>query len=237
MYQVYRIVNLINDKVYIGRSKDAKKRFKSHEYTANGGRGYKLHAAIRKYGILNFKMDILTSHDNIEDCVKKEEYFIKIHSSYKNGYNSSRGGFGELRSEESYKTQSDNMKGRVFSEEHKKNISKSMSGRKLSLDTRLNMIKPLNRDQWNKGKKLSEAQKEKLQGAKRRPSHMIQVGNYCTFFSIKYAAEYLNTRPSNITRWLNKDRKNTSKYELQKIGEIILYNYKINFLYINKEII
>lgn len=99
MYQVYRIVNILNEKVYIGRSKDAKNRFKSHEYTANGGRGYQLHSAIRKHGIDNFKLDILSNHEFLSDCVKKEEYFIKISCSYEKGYNASKGGPGEVRSE------------------------------------------------------------------------------------------------------------------------------------------
>ena len=128
-------------------------------------------------------------------------------------------------------------KGRKFSEEHKKNISKARKGKKLTFEQKRKHMKPLNRDIWNKGKKLTKKLKEKIKGSKRRPSHMIQVDNFCTFFSIKYASEFIGTRKENLTRWLNGSRKNTSKYELKKVGEIILYNYKTHILYLNTKII
>lgn len=237
MYQVYRIVNLINDKIYIGRSKDAYNRFKSHEYVANGGRGYQLHQAIRKYGIKNFRLDILTEHNNLEDSVKKEEYFIRVSGSYKSGYNASKGGFGEMRSEESYKKLSNKLKGREFTEEHRTNISKALKGKKYSIKRRMSQCKPLNRPQWNKGKKLTKKQKAKIQGMKRRPSEMVQIDNFCTFFSLKYAAEHLNTRPENLTRWLNGSRKNTSQKTLTKVGQMILAYYRTHLLYIKREVI
>lgn len=233
MYQVYRIVNILNEKIYIGRSKDAKNRFKGHEYSANGGRGFQLHDAIRKYGIENFKLDILTEHVNLEDCVKKEEYFIKISNSYKTGYNASKGGFGEMRSEESYKKQSVKMKGMSLTEEHKNNISKANKGKKVGSITRMSQMKPLGRVQWNTGKKLTDKQKEKQQGMKRRPSYMIQVGNFCTFFSLKYASEHIGTRAENLTRWINGTRKNTSEHKFKRIGQMKLDNYEVYMLYIN----
>lgn len=231
-YQVYRIVNLINNKVYIGRSKDASKRFKSHEYTANGNRGYKLHHAIRKYGIDNFRLDIIIECDSLEESVEKEEYFIKISNSFKMGYNSSKGGLGEMRSEYSYAELSKKLKGRKFSEKHKENISKAKKGKKLSIKRRMSMIKPLNRKQWNDGKKLTEKQKKKQKGMKRRPSRMVELDGKIVFFSLIYLAEYIGTRPENITRWLNGTRKNTSGHVFKEIGEVTLCDYKIRQLYI-----
>lgn len=235
MYQVYRIVNLINDKVYIGRSKDAENRFKQHEYTANGGRGYKLHKAIRKYGIHNFKMQILTEHKNLEDAAEKESYFIKVSNSYRNGYNASLGGLGELRSEESYRIMGESYRGKKRTKGQCENISKAIRGRKQKIEHRFNQMKPLNRKQWNKGKEYTEKQKQKMKGMKRRPSHMIQVDNFCTFFSIKYAADYLNVKPNNLTKWFKKNRKNTSGRKLKKIGQILLCEYKPLFLYVSPE--
>lgn len=99
---IYKIENLINGKVYIGQSSDIKKRWYSHKRDSSietsKNYNYPLYKAFRKYGVDNFKFEI------IEECLKeelndKEIYYIQLYRSYinfedSNGYNQTLGGDG-----------------------------------------------------------------------------------------------------------------------------------------------
>ena len=95
---IYLISNNINQKVYIGKSKNIQKRFQEHIYEAfqrNSNRH--LCRAIRKYGKENFKYIILEEitlqdYDNISN--EKERYWINKYNSFENGYNMTEGGDG-----------------------------------------------------------------------------------------------------------------------------------------------
>lgn len=93
---IYMVVNLINNKKYIGQSKNIKKRFQSHhlvDYKNPNNCNYntKFYQAIRKYGIENFQVEILQLC-NEEDMDNLEIYYIKKFDTFKNGYNSTEGG-------------------------------------------------------------------------------------------------------------------------------------------------
>lgn len=153
MYTIYRILNKIDGKTYIGyTSQLPNKRFAVHRAMARKtypkiGKSY-LYNSMRKYGIENFLFDILAQGDNDEDGLKiAEPIFIEI---FKPEYNMTSGGEG-LRgykhSEEAKRKRSLKMKGRtcsvltkakisstkrinptVFTEEFKKNCSDRYSG-------------------------------------------------------------------------------------------------------------
>lgn len=93
---IYMVVNLINDKKYIGQSKNIKKRFQSHhlvDYKNENNCNYntKFYQAIRKYGIDNFEVIILKlcEEKELDDLEIK---YIKEFDTFKNGYNSTKGG-------------------------------------------------------------------------------------------------------------------------------------------------
>lgn len=77
---IYKITNLINNKVYIGQTKQKfDKRIYQHKYSMKKHRTY-LAKAFRKYGFENFLFEIL------EKCQKdildqKEEYYIAVYNS------------------------------------------------------------------------------------------------------------------------------------------------------------
>lgn len=93
---IYKITNLINNKVYIGQSSDPNRRFLEHSinYGSKGGKDNKkslINFAIRKYGKENFILEILES--NIENYNEREQYWISFfNSKTPNGYNISSGG-------------------------------------------------------------------------------------------------------------------------------------------------
>lgn len=94
--RIYMVVNLINNKKYIGQSKNIRKRFQSHhlvDYKNKNNCNYntKFYQALRKYGIDNFEVIILKlcEEKKLDDLEIK---YIKEFDTFKNGYNSTEGG-------------------------------------------------------------------------------------------------------------------------------------------------
>ena len=85
---IYRYVNLINDKGYTGWTTDFDKRQKAHKRM--DGRSPAFHNAIAKYGIDNFRCDILEHNALIE----RECFWIATFGDFGNGYNLTEGGYG-----------------------------------------------------------------------------------------------------------------------------------------------
>lgn len=92
MYKVYKIVNKVNGKYYIGMTKQTLiKRFSQHKQNAKMGKNTYLYNAIRKYGNDNFEIELLLECSNKEECCNLEIEYI---SKNKNGYNLAPGGEG-----------------------------------------------------------------------------------------------------------------------------------------------
>ena len=98
---IYKIVNLVNGKCYIGKTDGTiEHRFKTHiqDMNAVANVNRPLYKAFKKYGIENFAVE------QIEECSQKEapnreKYWIEFFHSYagdkdSNGYNVTRGGDG-----------------------------------------------------------------------------------------------------------------------------------------------
>lgn len=93
---IYMVVNLLNNKKYIGQSKNIKRRFQSHhlsDYKNKNNCNYntKFYQALRKYGIDNFEVVVLKlcNEDKLDELEIK---YIKEFDTFKNGYNSTEGG-------------------------------------------------------------------------------------------------------------------------------------------------
>jgi group I intron endonuclease len=95
---IYKITNLVNNKVYIGLTKDTKTRWRLHRQTAfnvNHPEYNKvLYCAFRKYGLTNFSFEILLSDLTIEAAKQAEIQLILDYSSrsHQHGYNVTAGG-------------------------------------------------------------------------------------------------------------------------------------------------
>ncbi len=97
---VYKVTNLINHKVYVGKS--SKEPEKSRSYF---GSGIQIKAAIAKYGKQNFQKDILEICGNLEILNEKEKWWIEHLKSTNReiGYNISFGGDGGRFPDEVYR--------------------------------------------------------------------------------------------------------------------------------------
>ena len=92
---IYRILNLINGKSYIGQSVNIERRWNNEKAEAfretSHTFSYPLSRAIRKYGVDNFSFEIvqLCSKDELNAL---ERYWISKENSFMDGYNQTLGG-------------------------------------------------------------------------------------------------------------------------------------------------
>ena len=147
---VYKITNLLNDKVYIGATKrrlhdrwndHMKRRFKFPER--------KLYAAINADGPENFKMEQLYETDSFDELYAVEAEQIALHNSVENGYNTLSAAPQHEDWEELYSSfqrimHSDDVRHRIsrsmkqyraehpFTAEHIKKLGDAQRGRKMS---------------------------------------------------------------------------------------------------------
>lgn len=108
---IYKITNLVNKKVYIGQTiRTFNKRYVGAgigiervkgTYEMNGNtKNEHLYNSILKYGVKNFKVEILCQCESVEELNKKEKEFIALYNSndYEKGYNIEVGGDNRRRS-------------------------------------------------------------------------------------------------------------------------------------------
>lgn len=132
---IYKITNKLNNKIYIGKSKNPLQRFASHIKIAEkpyyAEKFSAIHGAIKKYGKESFLFEIIEVCDTLV-VNEREIYWIKSLNANKkeSGYNLTIGGDGVSNpSEQSRQKRIKTITGRKLSEEHKKNISKGNTGK------------------------------------------------------------------------------------------------------------
>ena len=102
MGNIYIITNKINNKIYVGKTeRTIETRWKEHinAMSSSNKKHYKLYAAMNKYGIENFSIDLLEKCPN-SLLNEREIYWIKKLNSYDKGYNMTLGGDGTSSIEE-----------------------------------------------------------------------------------------------------------------------------------------
>ena len=150
MAYIYKIVNDINNKVYIGQTIDIEKRWYKHRYLASSGFDRHLYNAMRKYGIDNFHIEVIEECPE-EELDEREKHWIQQYNSTDRnyGYNKSFGGEGgdtwslndhkdktsailssklkgKVHSKESYEAAAEKRRGTHMSVEQKQKISESL---------------------------------------------------------------------------------------------------------------
>ena len=229
-------INKINNKKYIGLSKDPFKRW------GKDGSGYKnnkqvlFSRAIKKYGWDNFDHIVLYENLTKEQACDLEIELIKEYNTQNPdyGYNIQPGGqlgnFGVVFSEESRKKMSEARKGRKLSEEQKKLISERLKGHKPAKFSEEFIQKQRER---NLGKIMSEETKQKisktLSGIKKSSETRIKMSEnhancvevYCPeydmiFHSITEAENFTGASHQNINKCLKGERKSAGKHKITK---------------------
>lgn len=196
VWGIYKILNTVNGKFYIGSTNNLRKRLYEHYRELNLGTHTNKHlqAAWIKYGKEGFKFQILetikdTSNFTNEDLRQLETDYIQKTQCYKDsiGYNIIAGGIGTLNV--------------PCSEEKRKKISEANKGKKA----------------WNKGVAMSEGQKELLKQINRskkgKPIDIYTIeGEFIeTLDSIKAVVEKYNVAKNTVTD-ICKERRSGKKY-------------------------
>ena len=93
---IYKIVNDVNDKVYIGKStRTMESGWKDHIKPSSLIIPNKFHNAIKAYGVEHFNMELVEDNIPNEILNARERYWIEQYNSYYNGYNATLGGEGD----------------------------------------------------------------------------------------------------------------------------------------------
>ncbi len=177
---IYKATNRLNGKVYIGQTiKTLKYRKGRHIYESNNGCDFYLHRAVRKYGIDNFKWEVICICPNIDSLNEQEEYYIAFYDSMNSGYNLQSGGKNRLHSDATKQKMSKTatgannpMYGKHPTEETRQKIIKALIDRECSEETRKrlreNHVGMLGRDHTEATKqKMSENSPKYWLGKKR----------------------------------------------------------------------
>lgn len=165
MHFIYKITNLINNKIYIGQTNNPNLRWSQHKSSAKYNRGNQIITkSISKHGADNFIFEVIATCLTLSDANESEEIIIKQYDSCNIliGYNIDAGGNALPRkpdvslkislSLQKYYSENNNWnKGKNLTKEWKDKISKSHIG---LIGT-------------NIGKKFSEEWKEKMSKAKK----------------------------------------------------------------------
>ena len=200
MGYIYLITNTITGKQYVGQTlcKNIESRWNQHKSCSEKTLGRYILSAYKKYGIENFKFQIICICFD-EDCNKfEEEYIKKFNTLVPNGYNLRAGGLNSKQHPETIEKRVEKMKGRAFTimtDEIKKKISESHLGAKNP----------------NFGKPISNEQKAKLsENMKKRWLDMRENGTVNEFIKNKLIKNIeKNIIPSNRKRVGKYDDKGT----------------------------
>ena len=115
-YEVYKITDLTNNKIYIGATTEGSGvRFNRHVARAAQGSSYPIHIAIREHGKENFKLEILQMCDSLDEMNERETYWIAKEGSTNPeiGYNKKAGGGIRFQTSETRRKIGDLHRGKI----------------------------------------------------------------------------------------------------------------------------
>lgn len=221
---VYKITNIVNNKIYIGQTSNTlNKRFINHKSEARRTKiDTPIYRAMRKHGTENFKIESLVeikvnSKDELHEILNKlEVYYIE---KLKPDYNSAPGGLGstgvtwtEERREKFKELMSGENNpcfGKPKSEETRKKLSDALKGRVISEESRRKTSETM------KGVAKSEETRQRMKEAASKRTNKLPTGKdhhnsksiiqfdlegnqIKVFESIHQAAKELSIQPNGI---------------------------------------
>lgn len=134
---IYKATNVINEKVYIGQTIQTlhSRQLKHESFSRKENPPCHFCRALKKYGLDNFKWEVVMSCNNREELNNMECQCITTFDSHKNGYNQTLGGegsSGRKHSEATKKLISLKKTGIPLSKEHREKLSLTHRGVKKS---------------------------------------------------------------------------------------------------------
>jgi group I intron endonuclease len=149
MFYCYKITNIVNGKIYVGKTKNIQTRWASHRSRAFNPKdrryNFPLSCAIRKYGVPNFTFEVLQICETEEEINYYEEIYIsKFHTNINIyggdfGYNLTNGGeknAGRKHTKETIVKMKLAHQGILHTKESKEKIGKAHEGMRHSEETK-----------------------------------------------------------------------------------------------------
>jgi group I intron endonuclease len=175
---IYLITNLINDKVYVGKSINPDERWRHHKNIAAGGKEKypkefsSIHGAIRKYGEDNFGLKIVEEFDTEDEAYRAETRWIisLVSNDRSKGYNLNLGGKGGIQPTEEVRQK---LIAAQNTDEKLKLCSEQMKQRHIQNPGFLGKINAGN--QYALGLKHSDETKKKISGEKGSAAKLTNV--------------------------------------------------------------
>ena len=232
---IYITTNMINGKKYIGQ----RRYYKGWEKYL--GSGVNITRAIKKYGVENFKKDIIYIADSQKELNEKEMFYIDKYNALEdnNFYNIAKGGYSnplEGKTDDEIKSIHNkiaiSLKGKKFSESHIENLKKkpktyrNKAVRRKHIDKICKSLIGNKNGKGNRGIKLSEEHRDKISKAhfgmkyddnfkekmrKIRSIKVICINTNQIFESAKKAGEFYNIGASHITQCCRGNAKTCGK--------------------------
>jgi group I intron endonuclease len=220
---VYKAVNSINGKMYIGQTSRPERRFAEH--TWKGSKSKILSAAIKKYGKEQFTFAVLCWCPDKDYADYVEQKLIEAHNTRRVGYNICIGGeglgtgenhpsFGKKRSDKCRKKISEAklgeknpMFGKQNTPEQKEKIRASLKGRKITWGDKISAAK---KGICTNSLEQIIARAEQAAIKNRQPVRATNGETSIVFGSIKECATVLGYHEVSVQRFLREAAK-TSK--------------------------
>lgn len=220
-YCIYIHTNKVNRKVYIGMTKDVKKRWSGNgtQYNRKDKKNTEFGNDIDKYGWNNFEHEIIEDNLTFENARIKEKYYIDYFKEHGlEVYNIAEGGIigGHI-----YNEHPKGMLGKKQTDFQKESHKKWASEKENNCMTNGQVIWGVTHEHPKgfKGKKHSEEEKRKIaesmiKNSVNKKSHIVifQDGRNKKFESLREISEYFNVSRNLITRIVNSNKP----YELSK---------------------
>lgn len=166
MARIYKIINDINDKIYVGQThKSIYERFNRHcrESVWKNTKKMPIILAIKKYGKQHFSVLLLEELSEIASQIdidnKEIEWGLKLNSLSPNGYNLKLGNGNGIISEETKRKLSKSNLGKIRSKETKLNLSLSHIGYKRSEESKQKQSNTLKGKRPHKNTQLGASKK------------------------------------------------------------------------------
>lgn len=170
---------------------------------------------MNKYGIINFKIDIIESNIRLEDINDREQYWIKFYNTLApSGYNLTIGGEGTYGYKHTKETKY------VLSKKSKEYFSNELNRKKLS---------QIQKDNWNN---LSDVEKENR--IKLIPNNNYDLGKMNEGFKVWFSNLSDEDKKQEIEKRINTKKEKKYNYYDFSFGKMSLEEKNIMYQQISK---
>ena len=228
---VYRWINKVNGKEYVGSSVNLRRRLStyfSHKYLSSNK--FIISKALLKYGYAGFRLEII-EYCLPQNVIQREQYYIDLLKPEYNILKVAGSMLGFKHSESTRERLSNLYTGRKISEQVREKMSESQKGRVHTLEAKAKMriskigLKLSEEHKTNLraaalGKKHDESTKLKISGSKGTTVivHNIKTGEIQNFVSMREASRHFNISDHTIARYIKFGTIYKDKYKISKLA-------------------